>query len=330
MKTNIAVLAGGYSGEYEISVKSSRMVIQNLDREKYNSYLICITPEKWVYIDENNKESAVDKNDFSISSGRKKIKFDCVFNIIHGTPGEDGKIQGYFDMLGIPYTSCNQYVSAMTFNKAYCNYVVQNLGVSVPKSVHLFRRDKYNVAKIIEEIKFPAFVKPCNGGSSFGTSKVKMPGEMKKAIELAFSIDEEILVEEFINGTEITCGLFRYKNRMIVLPITEIVPKNEFFDFEAKYKQGMSLEITPARISPEEASLCSATSAFLYNKLNCKGVVRMDYIMTKGRKMFFLEVNTIPGMSEMSIVPQQAKVFGYKLPVFLDMLIEDALMTYSK
>ena len=324
MKKNIAVLAGGFSGEYEISIKSAHMLMQNINKEKYNAYLVCISLEKWVYIDDNNKETAVDKNDFSITAENKKIIFDCVLNIIHGTPGEDGKIQGYLDMMGIPHTSCNHYVSALTFNKAYCNYVVENLGVSVPRSVHLFKKDKYHVGKIVEKIKLPAFVKPCNGGSSFGTSKVKTAADMKKAIELAFSVDDEILVEEFINGTEITCGLFRHKNQLIVFPITEIVPKTEFFDYEAKY-QGMSEEITPARISAEATALCSATSSFLYNKLNCKGVVRIDYILTKGGKMFFLEVNTVPGMSEMSIVPQQAKVFGYKLPDFLDMLIEDAM-----
>lgn len=324
MKKNIAVLAGGYSNEYEISVKSAQMLMQNLDKDKYNTFLLCIRPGKWVYIDENSNETPVDKNDFSITKGQEKITFDCVFNIIHGTPGEDGKIQGYLDMLGIPYTSCNQYVSAMTFNKAYCNYMVDNLGVTVPQSVHLFKRDTPDINAVIEKIKLPAFVKPCNGGSSFGTSKVKTGDEMEKALELAFAVDEEVLVEEFINGTEITCGLFRYKNRMIVLPITEIVPKTEFFDYQAKY-QGLSEEITPANISPEAAATCSATSTYLYNKLNCKGVVRMDYILTKGHKMFFLEVNTIPGMSEMSIVPQQAKVFGYKLPKFLDMLIDEAM-----
>lgn len=324
MKKNIAVLAGGYSGEYEISIKSARMLMQNINKEKYNTYLVCITPSSWAYIDENNKETPVDKNDFSIVSENGRVRFDCVFNIIHGTPGEDGKIQGYLDMLGIPYTSCNQYVSAITFNKAYCNYVVDNLGVSVPRSVHLFKNSTYDIEKIIDEIKLPAFVKPCNGGSSFGTTKVKFAEDMEKAIELAFSVDEELLIEEFINGTEITCGLFKYKNRLTVLPLTEIVPKTEFFDFEAKY-EGKSEEITPARISPAAATMCSATSTFLYNKLNCKGVVRIDYILTRGGKMFFLEVNTIPGMSEQSIVPQQAQVFGYSLPDFLDLLIEEAL-----
>ncbi len=324
MKKNIAVLAGGFSGEYEISIKSARMLMQNINKDKYNSYLVCISPEKWVHIDLENKETLVDKNDFSIISGNKKINFDCVFNIIHGTPGEDGKIQGYLDLLGIPYTTSNHCISALTFNKAYCNYVVDDLEVSVPRSVHIIKQHKYDVDKIIEEIKLPAFVKPCNGGSSFGTTKVKTPEDMKNAITLAFTVDDEVLVEEFINGTEITCGLFRYKNQLIVLPITEIVPQTEFFDYEAKY-QGKSEEITPARISPAAATLCSATSSFLYNKLNCKGVVRMDYILTRGGKMFFLEVNTIPGMSDKSIVPQQAKAFGYNLPDFLDMLIEEAM-----
>ncbi|HNZ43718.1 MAG TPA: D-alanine--D-alanine ligase [Bacteroidales bacterium] len=324
MKKNIAVLAGGYSGEYEISIKSARMLMQTLNKEKYNTYLVCITPLKWVYIDENSNETPVDKNDFSIVSENNKIHFDCVFNIIHGTPGEDGKIQGYLDMLGIPYTSCNQYVSALTFNKAYCNYVVESLGVSVPRSAHLIKNSTYDIGKIIDDIKLPAFVKPCNGGSSFGTTKVKSAEDMEKALELAFSVDDELLIEEFINGTEITCGLFKYKNRVTVFPLTEIVSNTEFFDFEAKY-EGKSEEITPARISPAAATMCSATSTFLYNKLNCKGVVRIDYILTRGGKMFFLEVNTIPGMSEQSIVPQQAQVFGYSLPDFLDMLIEEAL-----
>ncbi len=324
MKKNIAVLAGGYSGEYEISIKSARMLMQNINKEKFNTYLVCITPTKWVYIDENNLETAVDKNDFSIVSENNKVNFDCVFNIIHGTPGEDGKIQGYLDMLGIPYTSSNQCVSALTFNKAYCNYVVDNLGVSVPRSVHLFKNNSYEISKIIDDIKLPAFVKPCSGGSSFGTTKIKSAEDLEKAIQLAFSVDDEVLIEEFINGTEITCGLFRYKNQLTVLPITEIVSETEFFDYEAKY-EGKSKEITPARISPAAITLCSATSTFLYNKLNCKGVVRFDYILTRGGKMFFLEVNTIPGMSEKSIVPQQVLAFGHNLPEFLDMLIEEAL-----
>ncbi len=322
---NIAVIAGGYSGEFDISIKSAGVIVQNIDKKLYIPYLIIITNEKWVFIDEKNKEHVVDKNDFSITLNNKKIKFDSVFNIIHGTPGEDGKIEGYFDMLGLPYTSCSHSVSALTFNKAYCNKVVRSLNISVPNSLHLFKREKVDVAKVVEEIKLPAFVKPCNGGSSVATTKAKTFEELNDAINLAFTVDDEVLVEEFINGTEITCGLFRYKNRMIVFPITEIVPKNDFFDYSAKYEPGRSQEITPANIPVETANLCSATSSFLYNKLNCKGIVRIDYILTKSRKMYFLEINTVPGMSEMSIVPQQAAAFGYKLPELFDMILEDTL-----
>jgi D-alanine-D-alanine ligase len=328
MKKNIAIIAGGYSGEHDISMNSARMISQNIDKEKYNPYLIHITKEKWVHIDEKQKETTVDKNDFSIILNKKKINFDCVFNIIHGTPGEDGKIQGYLDILGIPYTSSNHYVSGMTFNKSYCKKIVGSLDVSVPRSVHLFKRDKLDFQKIVQEITLPAFVKPCNGGSSVGTSKVSTIHELEEAVLTAFKYDDEVLVEEFINGKEITCGVFRYKNQMIVFPITEIVSKNAFFDYSAKYETGKSDEITPARIPQETEKLCASTSSFLYNKLNCRGVVRIDYIVTRS-KLYFLEINTVPGMSEASIVPKQAKIFGYKLSEFIQMQIEDA-MYYKK
>jgi D-alanine-D-alanine ligase len=324
-KKNIAVIAGGYSGEHDISMGSAGVIIQNINKEKYNAYLIHIAKDKWVYVDETKKEIAVDKNDFSVTVNKEKIKFDCVFNIIHGSPGEDGKILGYFDMLNIPYTSSNHYVSGMTFNKSYCNLIVGALNVSVPKSMHIFKRDKLDFQKVINEITLPAFVKPCNGGSSVGTSKVKNRQELEEAVNIAFQWDDEILVEEFINGTEITCGVFRFKNQMIVLPITEIVSQNDFFDYDAKYEKGHSQEITPARLTPEIEKFCASTSSFLYQKLNCSGVVRIDYILTRSRKLYFLEINTVPGMSEMSIIPQQAKVFGYTLQEFIGMLIEDAL-----
>jgi D-alanine-D-alanine ligase len=325
MKKNIAIIAGGYSGEHDISMKSASMIVQNIDKEKYSPFLIHITKEKWVHVDEKGTEVAVDKNDFSVTVNKKKINFDCVFNIIHGTPGEDGRMQGYLDMLDIPYTSSNHYVSAMTFNKGFCNKIVSTMDVSVPKSAHLFKRDKLDFERIAEDITLPAFVKPCNGGSSVGTSKVKTKQELIDAVTLAFSFDDEVLVEEFINGTEITCGVFRYKNQMIVFPITEIVSKTDFFDYTAKYQPGNSEEITPARIPIETEKLCKSTSSFLYQKLNCRGVVRVDYILTKS-KLYFLEINTVPGMSEMSIVPQQAKIFGYQLSEFIEKQIEDAMV----
>jgi D-alanine-D-alanine ligase len=329
MKKNIAIIAGGYSGEYEISINSAGMILKNIDKEKYNPYLIYITKEKWVHVDENKIETMVDKNDFSITLNKKKISFDCVFNIIHGAPGEDGQIQGYFDMLDIPYTSSNHYVSGMTFNKGYCNRIVDSLDVSVPRSLHLFKRDKIDIQEVVHEITLPAFVKPCNGGSSVGTSKVKSVQELKDAVSEAFKYDDEVLVEEYINGTEITCGVFRYKTQMIVFPITEIVSKNDFFDYNAKYEPGNSEEITPARIPIETEKLCASTSSFLYHKLNCRGVVRIDYIVTRS-KMYFLEINTVPGMSEVSIVPKQAKIFGYQLSEFIEMQIEDAIYNKKK
>jgi D-alanine-D-alanine ligase len=324
MKKNIAVIAGGYSGEHDISINSAGMIIRNMDKDEYNPYLIHITKEKWVYIDDKQKEISIDKNDFSLTLNKKKITFDCVFNIIHGAPGEDGRIQGYLDMLGIPYTSSNHYVSGMTFNKGFCNKIVKSLAVGVPRSVHLFKRDRKDFKSIMFEITLPAFVKPCNGGSSVGTCKVKTLQELEDAVFEAFKFDDEVLVEEYINGTEITCGVFRFKNQMIVFPITEIVSKNDFFDYNAKYEPGNSEEITPARITPEAEKLCASTSSFLYHKLNCRGVVRIDYILTRN-KLYFLEINTVPGMSDVSIVPQQAKIFGYKLSEFIGMLIEDAI-----
>lgn len=328
MKKNIAIISGGFSGEFEISVNSAKMIIDNIDKELYKPYLIVITHEKWVYINKNNEEFPIDKNDFTVCVNNRKIVFHCVFNIIHGTPGEDGKLQGYFDMLNITYTSSNACTSALTFNKAYCNYIVKSLDVSVPKSVHLIKHNQINIKKIVQEIALPAFVKPCNGGSSVGTSMVKSNKELEKAIDQAFKYDDEVLVEEYINGTEITCGIFRYKNQLIVFPITEIVSKNDFFDFEAKYSSGKSEEITPARVSEEIAKFCASTTSYLYNKLNCKGVVRIDYIVTKSKKLYFLEANTVPGMSEVSIVPQQAKQFGLSLSDFITMIIEDAI--YNK
>jgi D-alanine-D-alanine ligase len=328
MKKNIAVIAGGFSGEYEISINSAKMIIDNIDKGMYNPYLIVITHDKWVHFNKSNEEFQVDKNDFTVKINNRKIIFHCVFNIIHGTPGEDGKLQGYFDMLNITYTSSNACTSALTFNKAYCNYIVKSLDVSVPKSVHLIKHNQINSKKIVQEIALPAFVKPCNGGSSVGTSMVKNNKELEEAIDQAFKYDDEVLVEEYINGTEITCGIFRFKNQLMVFPITEIVSKNEFFDYEAKYSSGKSEEITPARISDEVAKFCASTTSYLYNKLNCRGVVRIDYIVTKSKKLYFLEVNTVPGMSEMSIVPQQARHFGLKLSEFISMIIEDAI--YNK
>lgn len=322
-KKKIALVAGGDSGEKVISIASAAVIKKNLDATRYEVYTIHISKAEWVYVPEKGKPTPVDKNDFSIKVGSKKIRFDAVFIAIHGTPGEDGRLQAYFDLVGLPYTTCGQMTSALTFNKGYCNMVVAQLGAHVSKSVHLFKDKAFDIKKVQQELSFPVFVKPNNGGSSIGMSKVALKKDLATALRKAFKEDREVLIEEYIKGTEITVGVFNYKNSLTVLPITEIVPKTGYFDYEAKYK-GKSEEITPARISEESEIDCKATAAMLYHKLNCKGVVRFDFILSK-KGLYFLEVNTVPGMSEASIIPQQVKVFGHTITDFFTMLIEDAL-----
>lgn len=327
-KKRIALVAGGDSGEKVISIASAAVIKKNLDPKRYEVYTIHISKDAWEYVPDKGKSIPVDKNDFTLRSGKQKITFDCVFIAIHGTPGEDGRLQAYFDLMGIPYTTCGQLTSALTFNKGYCNLMVARFGVNVSPSFHLFRNKPYDLETISRSLKYPVFVKPNNGGSSIGMSKVDDPSGLGKAVKKAFKEDREVLIEEYIKGTEITCGVFKYKNALTVLPITQIVSKTSYFDYEAKYK-GKSEEITPAKIKEEDEVLCKATSAMLYEKLNCKGVVRFDYILSS-KGLYFLEVNTVPGMSEASIVPQQVRVFGKTIPAFFTMLIEDALWRAGK
>jgi D-alanine-D-alanine ligase len=322
-KKTVAIIAGGDSGERSISLGSAEVVKKHLDPRRYDAWVIDISSEKWVYRGSAGREYPVDRNDFSLTLGRKKIIFDVVFNAIHGTPGEDGRMQAYFDLLGIRYTGSGQVTSALTFNKGFCNMVVAQAGVKTARSLHLFKGRIPGPEKILAALKLPLFVKPNNGGSSVGMTKVNRAEQLAPAIRKALKEDPEVLIEEFIQGTEITCGMLKYRGRMIVLPITEIVSKTEYFDWEAKY-QGKSEEITPARIPQEAADQCKATSAYLYEKLDCRGVVRFDYILSK-KGLYFLEVNTVPGLSVMSIVPQQAVAFGYTIREFFTMLLEDAL-----
>lgn len=321
---NIAIVAGGYSGEYEISIGSASVVENNIDPKLYKSYKIIITKEKWVYISTDEKEYNIDKNDFSLTINNKKIQFDCVFIIIHGTPGEDGKLQGYFDMMDIPYTGCNADVSSLTFNKYYCNHFIHSLGVNVANSYRLIKGEKIDVKEILKSVKIPCFVKPNSGGSSVGMSKVKQEKDLKDAILKAFKEDCEVLVEDFIDGVELTCGVIKNNGEIIAFPLTEIVSKKDFFDYEAKYVTGMADEITPARVSEEIGEECRSLSKKLYHKINCFGVVRFDYIYTDN-KLYFLEVNSIPGMSENSIVPQQASAHGMSLKELYSMVIEATL-----
>lgn len=323
MKKNIAIIAGGDSGEFQISVNSAAVVLKHLDKEKYHSYTVIVKGQVWEYLDEDGRKYPIDKEDFSLHILEEHITFDLVFNIIHGTPGENGKIQAYFDLIGMPYTGCGLSCSSLTFNKSYCNKVVNAYGIHTANSVHLFKGQIYSVDEVKKTLNFPVFVKPNNGGSSVATTRVNEESELSKAVDIAFEEDDEVLVEEFIAGREISCGAFQFENELLIFPLTEIISKKEFFDYEAKYTEGMAEEITPADVQPHIEVEVKAISAELYHRLNCKGVVRFDYIFNE-EAVYFLEVNTVPGMSEASIIPNQAEEMGITIGRLFEMMIEDA------
>ena len=308
MKKNIAVVTGGYSGEAVISLQSADQVMKYLDAAKYNCYKVILTKDKWVLSQDGN-EFSVDKNDFSATVGGKKIKFDCAFMALHGTPGEDGKLQGYFDMIGIPYTSCGVVQSAVTFSKSFTVAVLSRYGVNTAKSIVVSKKDKASAEDILTKVSLPCFVKPNEGGSSIGTTKVKHKEDLIPAVNKGLKEGEEVIIEEFIEGTEITCGVIRYKGKIKALAITEIVCKNDFFDFHAKYQDKATEEITPARIPIGIEAECKNLSEYIYKALGCKGMIRIDYIIRQG-KLYLLEVNSIPGMTERSLLPQQAEYAG--------------------
>jgi D-alanine-D-alanine ligase len=320
---NVAIVCGGYSGEYEVSVKSAEQVFQHLDRTKFNPFVVEISREGWV-CRLDGKEVPVDKEHFTIAAGGKAVKFDVVFNAIHGTPGEDGRLQGYLDMMEIPYTSSNVTTSALSFNKSFCKRVVASMGVRTANSVHLFRRTQDPVYAIWEEIAFPCFVKPNNGGSSVGMSKVMNAEGLEAALAKAFQEDEEVIVEDFIAGRELTCGVIRTEGEMTAFPVTEIISKTDFFDYEAKYKEGLADEVVPADIPPDVSEKCKNISLSLYEKLNCSGVVRFDYIYSN-YEFYFLEVNTVPGLSGQSIVPKMARAHGWTMTELFTRMIEECL-----
>ena len=330
MKKNIALLAGGYSGEYVISIQTAETIEKNLDDKIYNVFKIIITKEEWYY-QEGGKKVQVDKNDFSLTVKGAKVTFDCAFIAMHGTPGEDGRIQGYLDMLQIPYTTCNSIVSALTFNKSYCNKVVKAFNVvNIANSVHLIKGEPYSMGAILDQMKLPVFVKPNESGSSLGVSKVKQVEELLPAIEKAFREDNQVLIEEFIEGRELTIGVYKTNGYIQALPATEIVSKNEFFDYEAKYTPGVTKEITPAKIDNGLKEQLESKATYIYRHLNCRGIVRMDFILQRGTgKLFFLEVNTMPGQSENSIVPQQVRASGRELKDFYGEILEDCLKNHS-
>ena len=324
MKKNIAVVTGGYSGESVISLQSADQVIKHLDNEKFAAYKIVITKDKWVLLIQE-QEIVVDKNDFSVIVEGVKVNFHCAFMALHGTPGEDGKMQGYFDMLGIPYTSSGVVQSAITFNKSFTVSVLSHFGVLTAQSLVVSKKDNLSEQVILTKVSLPVFVKPNEGGSSIGTTKVKIIEDLIPAITKGLIEGEEVIVEEFIEGTEITCGVIKYKGKVKSLAITEIVSLNDFFDFDAKYKDKSTEEITPARISKDIEIECRNLSEYIYKILGCKGMIRIDYII-KNKKLFLLEVNSIPGMTERSLLPQQAEFAGISKKDLYENAIVEALL----
>ncbi len=324
MKKNIAVVYGGDSSEFVVSVKSSKNVYESISSETYNVWKVEMKGLDWNVVENDEPIAPIDKNDFSFVRNGEKIQFDFAYITIHGTPGEDGKLQGYFDLVKVPYSTCGVYSSALTFNKYFCSNYLRNFGVPMAKSVRLFRGDHPDADRLIAELGLPMFVKPNAGGSSFGVTKVKEKSQLIPAVEMALNESDDILIEQFIEGKEFTCGLVKLSGQEMIFPVTEVIPQNEFFDYEAKYVAGKTDEITPARISPELTRKVQQLSSRIYDWCDCSGIVRMDYILKDG-EFYFLEVNTTPGMTATSFVPQQIAAMNRKLGDILGMIIEDKL-----
>ncbi|WP_034229544.1 D-alanine--D-alanine ligase [Aquimarina pacifica] len=320
---NIAILMGGYSSEFEISIQSGNVVYKNLNRNKYVPFRIHITQKDWYYVDDNDQKHAIDKNDFSLMLGTSKITFDAAFNTVHGSPGEDGLLQAYLELIGIPQTSCDFYQAALTFNKRDCISTLKPYGIPTATNYFLNKGDAVNEQEIIDTVGLPCFVKANKAGSSYGVSKVKKAEELLPAIEVAYKEDDEIIIESFLSGTEVSVGVIKYKGKDTVLPITEIVTENDFFDFEAKYL-GKSEEITPARLSDEDTKKVKNLALQVYQILKMKGFSRSEYIFHNGEP-HFVEMNTNPGLSEASILPQQAQAHGISLQELLSSVIEECL-----
>ena len=323
-KLRIALLAGGDSSEREIALNSAHQISEALDAEKYDVKVIDLHHRSWAYT-ENGKKYEMDKNDFSLTVEGVRYEFDYALIIIHGTPGEDGKLQGYLDMMGIPYSSCSQVSSTITFDKVSTKRAVAERGINVAKEIFLHKGEAFDAAEIVAELGLPLFVKPNASGSSFGVTRVTEKEQIAAAIELAFTESEEVLIEECITGREFGCGVLITKNEELVLPITEIVSKNAFFDYEAKYTAGMSDEITPAPISEEWAQMLAHDTVVAYKACRCRGIVRIDFIITEEGKAYIIEVNSIPGMSSGSIVPKQARTAGISLGELYDKVIADTM-----
>jgi len=315
----IAVVCGGYSGESVVSLRSAAMIMNHIDRSRFDPVKVVITRSRWT-AELNGRETDVDKNDFSVTSETGRITFDGAFIIIHGAPGEDGLLQGYFALIGIPHTTGDVLNMSTTFNKKATTRLLGSLGYPVAKSIVLHRNEPYSVSFLIQNLGLPCFVKPNCGGSSIGTSKVNAPEDVHRSLDIAFQEDDQVIVEEFIEGTEVTCGVIRRSGQITALPITEIVSKKSFFDFEAKY-QGASEEITPARLTEGLTAQIQRSCEDIYTRLNCRGMIRIDWLI-RGNEPYVVEINTVPGFSEASIIPQQAAVIGMSKTELISAVID--------
>jgi len=327
-KKNIAIVAGGDSSEYVVSVKSGANVLKAINNELFIPWLVRIKGNEWSVLNGENSIAEIDKSDFSFTLNGEKSGFDYAYIIIHGTPGEDGLLQGYFEMMNIPYSSCDVQSSALTFNKFFCNNYLRSFNIPMAKSVLLHTGERYSAAEIVESLGLPLFVKPNAGGSSFGITKVKAREDLIDAVNKALDESPEAIVEQFVDGKEFTCGVVRIGERKLVFPVTEVIPKNEFFNFESKYTPGMADEITPARISEGLTLKVQSLSSQIYDLCGCRGIVRIDYIL-KDEIFYFLEVNTVPGMTETSFIPQQIKAMGLNMGDLLTEIIHWGLKCQS-
>ncbi|MDR1699216.1 MAG: D-alanine--D-alanine ligase [Prevotellaceae bacterium] len=327
MKKNIAIIAGGDSSEIVVSLKSAAGIFSFIDSEKYHKFIVTISKGIWQVEISDTQKYPIDKNDFSFTDETgKKTVFDFAYITIHGTPGEDGILQGYFDLLGIPYSNCGVLASALTFNKFTCNQYLKGFGVRVAESLMLRKGQTIDSQIVVEKLGLPCFVKPNVGGSSFGVTKVKAAQQIQTAIENAFAEGDEVIIESFMQGTEITCGIYKIREKSVVFPVTEVVSENEFFDFDAKYN-GQVQEITPARISEKLTRRVQDLTSAIYDILGAKGIIRIDYIITEGDMINLLEVNTTPGMTVTSFIPQQVRAAGLDIKNVMTDIIEMSLQT---
>lgn len=323
MKRIIAIVAGGDSSEHDVSMRSAEGIYSFIDKDKYTLYIVELTKKKWEALLPDGSRAPIDKNDFSFSHDGQKVKPDFAYITIHGTPGENGILQGYFELLGIPYSTCDVLVSAMTFSKFTLNQYLKGFGVRVAESLLVNKRHGISDQDVIEKIGLPCFIKPNASGSSFGVTKVKTADQIQPALKAAFAESDDVMIEAFMDGIELANGCYKTKDKSVVFPITEVVSKNEFFDYNAKYK-GEVTEITPARLSPELSDRVQKLTSAIYDILGCRGIVRVDYIITEGDKINMLEINTTPGMTATSFIPQQVRAAGIDIKDVMTDIIEDS------